>query len=97
MRVNPIHKSLCRPSLVLGCDRELIIFSGLLTAALVFSAMDWVALFAGLLLWTFSLFAFRRMAKADPQMRHVYLRHRKYRRYYSPRSMPFCAERRDYQ
>lgn len=97
MRVNPIHKSLCRPSLVLGCDRELILFSGLLTGALVFSAMDLVAFFVGILIWVFSLFAFRRMAKADPQMRHVYLRHRMYKRYYSPRSMPFCTERRDYQ
>ncbi|WP_278594606.1 conjugal transfer protein TrbD [Bilophila wadsworthia] len=97
MRISPIHKSLCRPNLVLGCDRELIIFSGLLTGALVFSAMDLIALFAGILIWSFSLFALRRMAKADPQMRHVYLRHRKYKRYYPPRSMPFCTESRVYQ
>ena len=30
-----------------------------------------------------------RMAKADPKMRHVYMRHRRYKPYYAPRSTPF--------
>jgi hypothetical protein len=40
-------------------------------------------------LWFGALFAFRLMAKADPKMRHVYLRHRRYKAYYPARSTPF--------
>ena len=43
----------------------------------------------GLLLWTGALFACRLMAAHDPRLRQVYLRHRRYRRYYAARSTPF--------
>ena len=43
----------------------------------------------GLLLWTGALFACRLMAAHDPMLRRVYLRHRRYRRYYAARSTPF--------
>ena len=36
-----------------------------------------------------ALFALRLMAKADPKLRHVYLRHRRYKPYYPARSTPF--------
>ena len=32
---------------------------------------------------------FRKMAKSDPRMRQVYIRHRKYKSYYPARSTPF--------
>lgn len=69
--------------------REMVMVSGLISFALVFSAQELVATIFGLFLWFFSLFMFRLMAKADPQMRPVYLRHRLYRRYYPARSTPF--------
>ena len=31
------------------------------------------------------------MAKSDPKLRFVYLRHRRYRRYYPARSTPFAS------
>ena len=39
--------------------------------------------------WFGSLFVFRVMAKSDSKMRHVYLRHRRYKPYYPARSTPF--------
>jgi len=36
-------------------------------------------------------------AKADPLMRLVYLRHRRYRAYYAPRSTPFRVNTQDYR
>lgn len=73
----------------MGGDRELVMFSGLLAFALIFSAQEVRATVFGVLLWFGALFAARRMAKADPLMRKVYIRHRKYKPYYPARSTPF--------
>lgn len=97
LRGIPIHRSLTRPNLFLGGDRELVMFSGLCAFALVFAAQSYVATFYGICLWTAALFTLRLMAKADPHMRHVYLRHRLYARYYPARSTPFRKNLREYQ
>ena len=68
--------------------RRFVIF-GLLAGALIFSAQDARATVFGLALWFAALFVLRLMAKADPKLRHVYLRHRRYRGYYPARSTPF--------
>jgi type IV secretion system protein VirB3 len=77
-----------------GGDRELVMFAGLLAFALVFSAQTMSAAITGVLLWVGSLFALRRMGKADPKMRWVYLRHRQYQAYYPARATPFRTNTR---
>lgn len=93
----PIHRSLTRPNLFMGGDRELVMFSGLLAFALVFTAQTWAATAYGVVLWFCGLGLLRLMAKYDHQMRHVYLRHRQYKRYYPARSTPFRVNQRPYQ
>lgn len=73
----------------MGGDREMVMFSGLLSGILLFVAQTWFAVFLGLGLWCSSLWILRTMAKADPKMRDVYLRHRQYKEYYPARSTPF--------
>lgn len=73
----------------MGGDRELVMFSGVLAGALIFSAQEIKASMFGIALWFGSLFVCRLMAKADPKLRHVYLRHRRYKAYYPARSTPF--------
>lgn len=90
LRTVPIRRAANRPSLFMGGDRELVMCSGLLAAILFFVAMDWRAVIAGSMLWFAALKVLRLMAKSDPQMRAVYLRHRRYRAYYPARSTPFC-------
>jgi type IV secretion system protein VirB3 len=51
------------------------------------------ALVGGALLLTFCIYVLRLMAKADPLMRQVYFRHRRYRAYYPARSTPFRINR----
>ena len=71
---------------------SLVVFTalvGLLAGALIFSAQDARATVFGLALWFAALFVLRLMAKADPKLRHVYLRHRRYKGYYPARSTPF--------
>lgn len=93
LRSVPIRQSGNRHNLFMGGDRELVMFSGLLAAILVFAAQDWFALIIGVLLWFAALWALRLMAKADPKMRFVYLRQRKYQSYYPARSTPFRVNR----
>lgn len=89
LRTIPIRQSGNRVTLFLGGDRELVMFSGLLSAILVLATQDWLAGIIGIVLWFLSLKILRLMAKSDPQMRAIYLRQRRYQSYYAPRSTPF--------
>jgi type IV secretion system protein TrbD len=91
VRTIPMRRAGNRPSLVLGGDRELVMMSGLLAGALIFSAQEAKAAIFGIAMWMGGLYVLRLMAKADPKMRYVYLRQRRYRKYYAPRSTPFRA------
>lgn len=89
LRTIPIRRAGNRINLFMGGDRELVLFTGLLAFALIFSAQELRATIFGITLWVVSLGVLRLMAKADPQMRYVYLRGRKYKKYYPARSTPF--------
>ena len=89
LRSIPIRRAGNRTQLFMGGDRELVMFSDLIAFALVFSAQEFRASIYGLLLWLCSLYLLRLMAKADPQLRFVYLRHRRYQRYYPAQSTPY--------
>jgi type IV secretory pathway TrbD component len=94
LRTVPIRRAGNRQSLFMGGDRELVMFSGLMAFALIFSAQELKATVVGLLLWFGALYLCRRMAKADPKLRSVYIRHRKYKPYYPARSTPFRVNTR---
>ena len=85
----PIYRVGQKPITVLGGDRELVMFAGLLAFALAFAAVTWLATLFSIGLWTTALFVLRRMAKVDPLLRWVYLRQLRYRNYYPPRATPF--------
>ena len=97
LRTIPIRRSGNRHSLFMGGDRELVMFTGLLAFALIFSAQELRATFVGIALWFISLWLFRLMAKSDPMMRQVYLRHRKYNAYYAAKSTPYRLNRKEYK
>ena len=97
MTTHTFHQSLIRPNLLFGCDRELFILSGGAAFLLIVMAQNWTAAATGTFLWFFSFFLLRRLAKADPLMRAVYLRHRLYKPYYAPRSTPFRVNTREYR
>lgn len=89
LRTIPIRRCGNRENLFMGGDRELVMCSGLISGVLIFSAHDLKAFIIGIVLWFCTLFITRSMAKAYPKLRHVYLRHRNYQKYYPPRSTPF--------
>jgi type IV secretion system protein VirB3 len=89
LRAIPIRRAGNRQNLFMGGDRELVMFSGVMAFALIFSAQELRATVVGLLLWFGALHLCRLMAKSDPKLRFIYLRHRRYRPYYPARSTPF--------
>ncbi|WP_426116075.1 conjugal transfer protein TrbD [Massilia sp. PWRC2] len=95
LRTIPIRRAGNRQNLFMGGDRELVMFAGLMAFALIFSAQELRATVVGLLLWFGALFLCRLMAKSDPRLRHVYMRHRKYKPYYPARSTPFRGNTRN--
>jgi type IV secretory pathway TrbD component len=89
LRILPIRRAGNRPHLFLGGDREMVMVSGLLAAVLIFTSQNWYAVFFCIVLWFGALYLLRLMAKSDPLLRKVYMRHRLYKNYYPPRSTPF--------
>ena len=89
MRAIPIRRTGTRVNLFMGGDRELVLMSALLAGTAIFMGQTWLSFFFGMGLWFASLYVCRLMSKADPRMRHVYMRHRLYKAFYAARSTPF--------
>ena len=84
-----IHRALSRPTLLFGADRELVLITGLAAVILIFVVLTMVSAALGFAIWIVVVGLLRMMAKADPLMRKVYLRHIRYRSYYRPTSTPW--------
>ena len=86
---SPIHRALSRPNHLMGADRELVLLTGLATVILIFVVLTWFSVMLGIAIWIAVVGILRIMAKADPMMRQVYLRHIGYRLAYRPTSSPW--------
>jgi len=90
----PIYKAMNRPNLFMGGDREIMLVTLLIVFTLTFTSLKpSVAIFA-LVFSSVTIQVLRVMAKADPNMRKIYLRHRKYKAHYKAASTPFMKEAR---
>jgi type IV secretion system protein VirB3 len=81
-----IHQSANRPNLLLGGDRELVLFAGLTAACLAFTLASLTGVAVALAFWLGSVAVLSRMGKADPMLRHVYMRHLRYKTFYPAKS-----------
>jgi type IV secretory pathway TrbD component len=81
-----IHPSANRPHLLLGGDRELVLFAALAAAAVAFTVASWWGVLIAIVFWIISAAVLGRMGKADPLLRHVYLRHIRYQAFYPAKS-----------
>jgi type IV secretion system protein VirB3 len=93
----PVYQSVIRPILFLGGDRELTMIAGLLCAAAIFSVQTWVSVAVGILVWLIGLYFLQKMAKADPLLSRVYLRHIAYKAFYPARSSPWRTNTKSWQ
>ena len=68
MRMIPVRRSLHRHGLILGAERDLVLYCGLIALLLGVGGFTLFAAVTALIFWIGSVFVLRRMAKADPQM-----------------------------
>ena len=81
-----IHQSANRPNQLMGGDRELVLVSLLTSVALAFSLASWWGLAVSVGWYTGAMAVLKRMGKADPLLRQVYMRHIRYRPFYPAKS-----------
>lgn len=89
MRTIPIRRSLHRQGLIMGAERDLVLYCGLIALLVGIGGFTIFSAVTALLFWIAAIFVLRRMAKADPQMSKVWRRHIKYQAYYSARPTPW--------
>ena len=82
-----IHQALTRPLLLAGAERELVLINLTIIMALIFGVgIHWLSISVALLLATVGHWGLTRIAKHDPQMRLLYIRHVRYKDYYPAQS-----------
>lgn len=81
-----IHQSLHRHNLVLGAERELTMGSALIALLVGIGGMTLLSGMAALTFWIAAIFVLRRMARADPLMSKVWMRHVKQQDFYSAKA-----------
>ena len=81
-----IYQSANRPNLLLGADRELVLVTVMVAGGLAFSLATWWGVGVAVVVWIASIGVLQRMAKADPLLRRVYLRHIHYSGFYRAKS-----------
>ncbi|CAN7676175.1 conjugal transfer protein TrbD [Pararhizobium sp. LjRoot255] len=86
---NRIHRALSRPNLLMGADRELVLITGLAAIILIFVVLTVYSALFGIAVWIVVVAALRMMAKADPMMRRIYIRHISYKSTYRATSTPW--------
>lgn len=89
LRRNRIHRALSRSNLLMGADRELVLLTGLAAVILIFVVLTVYSALVGIAIWIFIVGLLRMMAKSDPLMRKVYIRHISYRSCYLPTASPW--------
>jgi type IV secretion system protein VirB3 len=80
------HQSANRPNLLMGGDRELVLLSALFAGIFVFSIGKLWGIPVGAAIWIVCAAGLSRLGKADPMMRHVYIRHIRYKTFYAAKS-----------
>jgi len=84
-----VHRALSRPNVLMGADRELVLLTALAAVILIFVVLTWYAALFGIAIWLIAVGALRIMAKADPLMRRIYIRHISYKAFYRATSSPW--------
>ena len=85
-RVLPIHQSLHRHAHVFGAEREPVMTAALIALLVGVGGLTAISAIAAVSFWIIAVFALRRMAKADPVMSRVWLRHIRQQDFYPARA-----------
>lgn len=95
----PIHSSLIRPQLIMGCDRELflglVMFVCLIAGPLGVMDGNFYALPVAALVWFIGRTALVKMSKIDPYARHIFMASMRYLQWYP--AVAYAAETEEYK
>lgn len=86
VRRTPIHQALHRHNLVLGAERELAMSCAIIALLVGVGGMTVISGLVSFTLWLAAIFVLRRMARADPLMSKVWMRHVKQQDLYSAKA-----------
>ena len=86
VRRTPIHQSLHRRNLVLGAERELAMSCTIIALLVGVGGMTVISGLVSFMFWLAAIFILRRMARADPLMSKVWMRHVKQQVFYSAKA-----------
>lgn len=93
----PINQALCRPDHLWGVERKLVLLTLMFVVMFVVLAFDLSLSIFAFIMWILVYQALRIMAKADPIMSVVYLRHIRYLPHYRAHSTPFVMTNKHYK
>jgi Type IV secretory pathway, TrbD component len=95
--MNKIYRFGWRPMLFMGADRELTIFLSLFCGIIIFYSFNIIVIIITIVIWFINMSFLKMMAKSDPQLRHIYRNHIKYKSIYLAKSSIFCKSNRVYK
>lgn len=75
----------------MGAERELVMVSGLIALLVGVGGLTAISVVSAVVFWIIAVFALRRMAKADPMMSRVWLRHIKQQDFYPAKASRWRA------
>lgn len=93
LQKTPIYRAMNRPTLFMGGDRELVLCSMVTFITMIFTSLNVIIILASIGMLLLIIHGLRVVAKSDPQMRNIYLRHIKYKSYYPAQSQTFYLEK----
>ncbi len=85
-RIAVVYQSLHRHNHLLGAEQDLVMLSALVAFMLAMSGLTLIGIISAFVFWIFAIFALRKMAKHDPIMSKVFMRHIKQQGFYSAKS-----------
>ncbi len=89
LNVNYVYKIGTRTALLMGCERNLILITFILCGVCSFALQSLLGIVFALVLLLVSLSLFRQLAKSDPKMSEVYLKHIKFKKFYPAHATHF--------
>jgi type IV secretion system protein VirB3 len=88
-----IHQAVTRPLLMMGSEREFIMFLGVIAGTFILVLASLWSFIFGIVLFIGGSFALRRSGSYDPQFSKTAIRHFRYKKFYGCGSKPFAENK----
>lgn len=86
-----VHRSLTRPMLMMGGERELVLMLAMVCGIFIVSLFQLWAAITGVALWAAGVFALQRAGEKDPQLSKTFIRSLRFGKLLRAQSTPFAA------